>query len=50
MQTSDEILKAVSHRPWPLPTAPWIMFQQWSDLLFAHWALPAEKVRPLVPE
>ena len=25
------------------------MYQQWHDLLFAHWALPLEKLRPLVP-
>ena len=25
------------------------MYQRWHDLLFAHWALPAEQVRPLVP-
>jgi len=25
------------------------MVQRWHDLLFAHWALPPEKVRPLVP-
>jgi uncharacterized protein YqjF (DUF2071 family) len=25
------------------------MVQRWHDLLFAHWALPVEQVRPLVP-
>ena len=25
------------------------MFQRWHDLLFAHWALEPEQVRPLVP-
>ena len=25
------------------------MYQRWHDLLFAHWALPVEQVRPLVP-
>jgi uncharacterized protein YqjF (DUF2071 family) len=25
------------------------MFQQWEDLLFAHWPLPSEVLRPLVP-
>jgi uncharacterized protein YqjF (DUF2071 family) len=25
------------------------MYQRWHDLLFAHWALPPERVRPLVP-
>jgi len=25
------------------------MYQRWHDLLFAHWALPPERVRPLLP-
>src|SRR5687768_322738 len=28
----------------------WIMHQTWHDLLFAHWPLPPELLRPLVPE
>lgn len=37
------------HRPWPLPDQPWAGQQTWCDLLFAHWPIPAEKLRPLVP-
>lgn len=44
-----EILDATSHRPWPLPQREWIMIQRWHDLLFAHWALPPERIRPLIP-
>ena len=32
-----------------MPTGPWIMKQNWHNLLFAHWALKPEKIRPLVP-
>lgn len=32
-----------------MPAGPWIMKQNWHDLLFAHWAMPPEKIRPLVP-
>lgn len=39
----------VGHRPWPLPQLPWIMFQSWRDLLFAHWPVPWETLRALVP-
>jgi hypothetical protein len=46
---AQEILAACQHRPFPLPRAPWVMRQEWHNLLFAHWALPAEIVRPLVP-
>jgi uncharacterized protein len=31
-----------------LMRAPWVMKQQWHDLLFAHWRVPAEKLRPVV--
>ena len=43
------LLQIHRHRPWPTPRTPWVMTQVWSDLLFAHWALPAQLVRPLVP-
>ncbi len=49
MSAAAEILKATAHRPWPLPRRPWIMFQRWHDLLFAHWAMEPEEIRPLVP-
>jgi uncharacterized protein YqjF (DUF2071 family) len=39
----------VEHRPWPMPRLPWIMFQSWRDLLFAHWPVSPEALRPLVP-
>jgi uncharacterized protein len=43
------LLKLVNHRPWPLPSGPWIMKQVWHDLLFAHWPISADIIRPLVP-
>jgi len=46
---SDEILAHTEHRTWPVPRDPWILFQSWHDLLFAHWPLPVELLRPLVP-
>lgn len=38
-----------AHRPWPLPAGPWVMTQQWLDLLFAHWPIPMATMRALVP-
>jgi uncharacterized protein YqjF (DUF2071 family) len=49
MTSPDAILSENAHRPWPLPDSPWVMFQQWSDLLFAHWAVNPDVLRPLVP-
>jgi uncharacterized protein YqjF (DUF2071 family) len=43
-----ETLREIAHRPWPLAEAPWTMGQTWDDLLFAHWRVPAESLRPLV--
>lgn len=45
----DPLLQALAHRPWPLPSGPWVMKQIWHDLLFAHWPLPAGALRSLVP-
>jgi len=39
-----------AHRPWPLPPRPWIMAQRWRDLLFAHWPVDPERLRPRIPE
>jgi uncharacterized protein len=39
-----------AHRPWPVPRAPWVMFMRWRDLLFLHWPLPPQTLRPLIPE
>jgi uncharacterized protein YqjF (DUF2071 family) len=43
------LLQDVAHRPWEAPRGPWIWSQQWLDLLFAHWAVPLEKLRSCVP-
>jgi uncharacterized protein YqjF (DUF2071 family) len=43
------ILGVTAHRPWPMPTSPWIMTQTWHDLLFAHWPVAAGALRERVP-
>lgn len=43
------IERHTEHRPWPLPRDPWLLFQSWRHLLFAHWPVPHEQLRPLVP-
>jgi uncharacterized protein len=43
------ILTETAHRPWPMPSGPWLMTQTWNDLLFAHWPVDAAAVRALVP-
>lgn len=41
---------AQSGRPTPAPESSWSMRQTWSDLLFAHWRIPGDRMRELVPE
>jgi uncharacterized protein YqjF (DUF2071 family) len=49
LQLMHAALKLVAHRPWALPSGPWIMEQTWNDLLFAHWPVSSEILRALVP-
>jgi uncharacterized protein YqjF (DUF2071 family) len=42
-------LERLEHRPWPVPARGWTMGQTWEDLLFAHWRVPVEQLRPHVP-
>ncbi len=44
------ILKRTAHRPWPMPSGPWVMTQTWHDLLFAHWPVEASQLRAKLPE
>jgi uncharacterized protein len=43
-------LEEVEHRPWPLPDRPWVMGQTWDDLLFAHWRVDPDVLRPHIPD
>jgi uncharacterized protein YqjF (DUF2071 family) len=47
---ADSIMFATTHRPWPLPATPWVMSQRWNDLLFLHYAVVPDVLRPLVPD
>lgn len=42
-------LAHLAHRPWPLPSRPWVFRQVWHDLLFLHWPVSAKQLRPLLP-
>lgn len=39
----------IAHRSWPLPSGKWIMRQSWRNLLFIHWPIPPEIIRPYIP-
>jgi hypothetical protein len=46
---AQEILHTIEHRNYPLPQGNWIMRQSWHELLFAHWPIAPEALRPLMP-
>lgn len=43
------MLTDMAHRPWPIPEQPWIMAMRWHDLLFMHWPVKKEAIRPYIP-
>jgi uncharacterized protein len=43
-------LDETAHRPWPVKQEPWLMGQTWQNLLFAHWRVPHDALRPHVPD
>ncbi|CAN5810900.1 DUF2071 domain-containing protein [soil metagenome] len=49
MSTTDKILSHTEHRPYPMPEGPWALTMSWHDLLFMHWPISADVLRPLVP-
>src|SRR4029450_6385677 len=49
MAATRSLMRGLPQRPWPTPHSPWIMAQTWHDLLFAHWPLPVDDVRRVVP-
>lgn len=44
-----DLIDHTAHRPWPLPTSPWLMTQSWHNLLFAHWPVEAAALRGRMP-
>jgi uncharacterized protein YqjF (DUF2071 family) len=43
------ILNQTGHRPFPMPSGPWVMTQSWHDLLFAHWPVDVRTLQPKLP-
>lgn len=43
-------LEETGHRPWPPKEERWLMGQTWQRLLFAHWRVPHDELRPHVPD
>jgi uncharacterized protein YqjF (DUF2071 family) len=46
---TNTILQKQAHRQTPLPRGAWVMHQSWRELLFAHWPIAVQTLRPLLP-
>lgn len=46
---TQKFLSQTAHRPYPLPSGPWILTQWWRDLLFAHWPVNPTAIAHLIP-
>lgn len=46
---NGEFIDKVAHRPWPKPNQPWIIYQEWNDVLFLHTRINPEILREQVP-
>jgi uncharacterized protein YqjF (DUF2071 family) len=44
------ILTHVSHRPYPLPRGKWKYYQEWHEVVFAHWRASSKKINEILPE
>ncbi len=50
VSSARSILASTDHRPWPAPRNGWSVFMRWHDLLFAHWRVDHDAIRPLIPD
>ncbi len=49
MTRAGEILTHSDHRAYPAPSGPWALSMSWRDLLFMHWPIRPDALRPLIP-
>lgn len=42
-------VRETAHRAWPMPSSRWIMGQTWESLVFVHWRVAVDELRPFIP-
>lgn len=47
---TQEIFNNNTHRPLPMPKGKWIIYQEWHEVLFLHWAVQPELLKQFVPD
>lgn len=46
----QQLLNTTNHRPFPMPqNRSWVMAQSWQKLLFAHYRVDSDVIRPMIP-
>ncbi|WP_200900246.1 YqjF family protein [Rubrobacter aplysinae] len=45
----NSLLERGDHRPYPPPEGRWALSMRWHDLLFMHWPVGYDALRPLIP-
>jgi uncharacterized protein YqjF (DUF2071 family) len=50
MGSIKEILHKTSHRPFPYPDRDWKYYQEWHNVIFAHWKVSPASLTALIPQ
>ena len=50
MSKGFSFINDVAHRPWPMPSKNWQFYQEWNDVLFLHFEVAYNDLRPLIPD
>lgn len=37
------------HRTFPYPAEPWVLYQEWHDVIFLHYKMEKELIEPIIP-
>ena len=48
-ESPTALLGRTGHRRYSVPSGTWALSMTWRDLLFMHWPVPADVLRPLIP-
>lgn len=47
---AENILSNRDNRQYQLPQKPWLLYQEWHNVLMFHWKVAAHLIQPLIPE
>ena len=47
---TQEIYSKNKHRSLPMPKGSWIIYQEWHQVVFVHWAVKADELKRYIPK